>query len=101
MKINIYVNWDNREVCTETEYKAKLTELKNDEVNFEDYQNDYLTDEIDDYIRYQLNRVTNTINVFNLTEEDRKNIFDNLRKNYEKQAEDDMETDWEEFEIEV
>ncbi len=101
MTIKVFINWGEREVLTETAYKAKLAEIKNDENNFDDYKDDYLTDEIDDYIRYTLNRVTNTLNVFNLTEKDRKNIFDNLRKNYEKQVEDDMETDWEEFEIEV
>jgi hypothetical protein len=101
MKINIYVNWDNREVLTETAYKAKVAEIKNDETNYDDYKDDCLSEEIGDYIQFTLDKVPTILNVFNLTEEDKKNIFNNLRKNYEKQVEDDMETDWEEIEIDV
>ena len=101
MTIKIFVNWHDEEVLTETAYKAKVAEVKSDENNFDDFKGDYLADEIDDYIKYTLHKTPNTLNIFNLTEKDKKNIFDNLRKNYEKQVEDDMETDWEEFEIEV
>lgn len=101
MTINVFINWNDREILTETEYKAKLAEIKNDEINYEDYKDDCLSEEIDDYITYTLDKAPTILNAFNLTDEDKKNIFDNLRKNYEKQVEDDMETDWEEFEIEV
>jgi hypothetical protein len=101
MTTKIFINWEDRDVLTETAYKAKVAEAKSDEINFDDYKDDFLKDEIEDYIKYTLHKIPNAENIFNLTDKDRKNILDNLRKNYEKSIEDDMETDWEEFEIEV
>ena len=101
MTIKVFINWDKQEVLTETAYKAKMVEVKADEDNFEDYVNDWLEDEIDDYIKFTLHEIPRASTIFNLDEDDRQKIMGNLRKSYEVQCEEDMEHDWEEFEIEV
>ena len=101
MTTKIFINWDKQEVLTKTAYQAKVAEVKSDKNEFDDFKCDWLADEVENYIRYTLKKSLNTETIFNLTDEDKQKIYEELHRNYERSVEEDFETDWEEFEIEV
>lgn len=100
MKVKIFIDWENREVMTETCAKKHLEEIKADKDNFNDFAADWLDDEIEDFLRDKnMPRTFSTI--FQLSEKYRDEILANLRKSYERSVENDFNDDWEELEFEV
>jgi hypothetical protein len=100
MKVIIYVNWREEEVITEKEYKEKLEEMKTDKKSFERYVSDYLSDDIESYLRDKREPLCYA-SVFNLTEKERKEIIDGMREGFKNQVEEDFSEEWEDVEIEV
>lgn len=100
MKVIIYVNWSKEEVITEKEYKKKLEEKKADKADFKEYVSDYLSDDIDCYLREKREPLT-FARVFNLTEKERKEIIDGMRESFKNQVEEDFSEEWEEVEIDI
>ena len=100
MKITLYIDWRGEKILTEKGYNAMVEEIKSNEDDFEDYKNDCLEDHIEDYLdekRYP--RTLDTI--FNLSDNDRKEILDNVRKGYLERVEQDFAEDYEKIIIEI
>ena len=100
MKVIVYAHWREKEIITEKEYKKKLEELKTNKDNFEEYVSDYLSDDIECYLREKREPLSYA-RVFNLTEKERAEIIDGMRESFKNQVEQDLSEDWEEIEINI
>ena len=100
MKVTVYANWIEEEIITEKEYKKRLEELKTNKDGFEEYVSDYLTDDIESYLRDKREPL-NFARVFNLTEKERAEIIDGMREIFKNQVEEDFSNEWEEVEIDI
>ena len=100
MKVNIYVNWREEEIITEKEYKERLEKSKTNKADFEEYVSDYLSDDIESYLRDK-GEWPNYAKVFNLTDQERKEIIDGMRESFKNQVEEDFSNEWEEVEIDI
>ena len=89
MKVKVYVNWYNREVINEKEFEKKVEETtqdyKEDKCFFDEWLNDH----------YSANEV------WNLNEEERKEVQKDFLIRCEELGVRDVREDWEEEEIEV
>lgn len=89
MKVKIYINWFNREVINEKEFEKKVEETtqdyKEDKCFFDEWLNDH----------YSANEV------WNLNEEERKEVQKDFLIKCEELGVRDVREDWEEEEIEV
>lgn len=100
MKIIVYVNWREEKIITEKEYKEKLEERITDKEDFKDYVSDYLSEDIECYLKEKNERVSYA-RVFNLTEKERAEIIDGMRESFKDQVEEDFSNEWEEVEIDI
>ena len=100
MKVIVYVNWRDEEIITEKEYKEKFEELKTDKEYFKEYKSCYLNDHIEDFID-KSPYINSFETVFNFSEAERQKILDEVKEGYENQVEEDMNNEWEEYEIEI
>ena len=96
----MYVNWREQEIITEKEYKEKLEKLKTNENDFKEYVSDYLSDDIELYLRDKGEPISYA-RVFNLTEKERKEIIDGMREQFKNQAEEEFSEEWEEIEVDI
>lgn len=89
MKVKVYVNWFDREVINEKEFEKKVEETtqdyKEDKCFFDEWLNDH----------YSANEV------WNLNEEERKEVQKDFLIKCEELGVRDVREDWEEEEIEV
>ena len=100
MKITLYIDWREEKILTEKDYNAMVEETKSNEDDFEDYKNDCLEDYIEDFLdEKRYHRTFETI--FNLSDSDKKEILDNVRKGYLTQVEQDFAEDYDKITIEV
>lgn len=100
MKVFVYANWREEEIITEKEYKKRLEERKTSKRDFEEYVSDYLSDDIESYLRDKRERI-DYARVFNLTEKERAEIIDGMRESFKNQVEEDFSNEWEEVEIDI
>ena len=100
MKVIVYANWREEEIITEKEYKKKLEERKTNKHDFEEYVSDYLSDDIECYLRDKGESLSYA-RVFNLTEKERAEIIDGMRESFKNQVEEDFSDEWEEIEIDI
>jgi hypothetical protein len=100
MKVIVYANWREEEIITEKEYKKRLEEIKTNKENFEEYVSDYLSDDIECYLRDKREPLS-FARVFNLTEKERAEIIDGMREGFKNQAEEEFSEEWEEVEIDI
>jgi hypothetical protein len=100
MKVIIYVNWREEEIITEKEYKERLEEKKTNKQDFKRYVSDYLSDDIECYLREKGEPLCYA-RVFNLTEEERKEILDGMRESFKNQVEEDFSEEWEDIEFDI
>ena len=100
MKITLYIDWRGEKILTEKDYKTELERAKNDENNFEDYKIDCLEDYIEEYLNEKgYSRTFET--VFKLSNSEKKEILDNVRKGYIAQVEHDLTEDFEKITIDI
>ena len=100
MKVVVYANWREEEIITEKEYKEKLEKLKTNKADFQEYVSDYLSDDIESYLRDKREPL-DYARVFNLTDQERKEIIDGMRESFKNQVEEDFSNEWEEIEIDI
>ena len=100
MKVVVYANWREEEIITEKEYKEKLEKLKTNKADFQEYVSDYLSDDIESYLRDKREPL-DYVRVFNLTDQERKEIIDGMRESFKNQVEEDFSNEWEEIEIDI
>lgn len=100
MKVIVYANWREEEIITEKEYKEKLEKLKTSKADFEEYVSDYLSDDIECYLRDKREPLSYA-RVFNLTEKERAEIIDGMREDFKNQVEEEFSEEWEEVEIDI
>ena len=100
MKITLYINWKEEKILTEKDYKNEVEKAKNNEEDFGFYKDDYLEDFIEEYLDEKGYGHTLTA-VFRLTNSERKEIFDNLRKGYIAQVEQDLIEEYEKITIDI
>ena len=100
MKVIVYANWREEEIITEKEYKEKLEERKTNKHDFEEYVSDYLSDDIECYLRDKGERI-DYARIFNLTDKERAEIIDGMRESFKDQVEQDLSEEWEEVEIDI
>ena len=96
----MYVNWRVEEIITEKKYKEKLEKLKTNKEDFEEYVSDYLSDDIECYLRDK-NEPLTYARIFNLTEKERTEIINGMREGFKNQVEEDFSNEWEEVEIDI
>lgn len=100
MKITLYIDWRGEKILTEKVYKTELERAKNDESSFEDYKIDSLEDYIEEYLDEK--KCSHTFEtVFNLSDNERKEILDNVRKGYLAQVEQDLTEEYEKITIDI
>ena len=100
MKVKIYVDWSAEEIITEKEYKDRVAEAKADKQDYGYYETDYLSEHIENWL--DKHHCTHTLaDVFNISEEERKEVLYMCRKGYEETIEQNFEEDWDEVEFEV
>ena len=100
MKITLYIDWRGEKILTEKGYNAMVEETKSNKDDFNDYKNDCLEDYIEDFLdEKKYHRTFETI--FNLSDSDKKEILDNVRKGYLTQVEQDFAEDYDKITIEV
>ena len=100
MKVIIYANWREEEIITEKEYKERLEKEKTNEHDFEEYASDYLSDDIECYLR-EKREPLDYARVFNLTEKERKEIIDGMREDFKYQVEGEFSNEWKKLEINI
>lgn len=100
MKITIYINWTEEKILTEKDYKANLEEAKSDKDGFENYKSSYLEDYIEEYLEEKGYRRTFKA-VFDLFDNEKKEILDNMQKGYLAQVEQDLAEDYEKITIDI
>ena len=100
MKVIVYANWEEEEIITEKEYKKRLEGRKTSKRDFEEYVSNYLSDDIECYLRDKRETV-NYARVFNLTDKERAEIIDGMRESFKNQVEEDFSEEWEEVEIDI
>lgn len=100
MKVIIYVNWREEEIITEKEYKERLEEKKTNKQDFKRYVSDYLSDDIECYLRERQEPLCYA-SVFNLTDKERAEILDGMREGFKNQVEEDFSEEWEDIEIDI
>ena len=100
MKVIVYANWEEEEIITEKEYKKRLEERKTSKRDFEEYVSNYLSDDIECYLRDK-RESPSYARVFNLTEKERAEIIDGMRESFKNQVEQDLSEEWEEVEIDI
>lgn len=100
MKVIVYANWEEEEIITEKEYKERLEKLKTNKYDFKEYVSNYLSDDIQGYLRDKKETVSYA-RVFNLTEKERAEIIDGMRESFKDQVEEDFSNEWEEVEIDI
>lgn len=100
MKVVIYVDWREKKVITEKEYKEKLGKLKTNKDDFEEYVSNYLSDDIEFYLMERKEPLC-FARVFNLTEKERAEIIDEMRASFKNQVEEDFSLEWEKIEIDI
>lgn len=100
MKVIVYANWREEEIITEKEYKEKLEERKTNKHDFEEYVSDYLSDDIECYLRDKGEWI-DYARIFNLTDKERAEIIDGMRESFKDQVEQDLSEEWEEVEIDI
>lgn len=79
----IYVNWELHKVCNEEELQDNINSLAEDYVN----DNDYFTDFLDEKFT--------TIEVWDLDNEEKENIFEEFKNECYFEARCSIERDWE------
>lgn len=89
MKVKVYVNWYSREVINEKEFKKKVEE------STEDYKGDEY------FFAEWLDAHYSAVEIWNLNEEQRKEVRSNFLIECEKLGLKDICNEWEEDEIEV
>ena len=100
MKITLYIDWRGEKILTEKDYKTELERAKNDENGFEDYKIDRLEDYIEEYLDEKgCGHTLET--VFKLSNNEKKEILDNVRKGYFAQVECDLTDDFEKITIDI
>ena len=100
MKVKIYVDWRSEEIITEKEYKDRVAEAKADKQDYGYYETDCLSEHIIDWLdKHHCSQ--SLVNVFNMSERERKEVLDMCHKGYEEMVEQNFESDWDEVEIEV
>ena len=101
MKIKVYVSWREEEVLTEKQREEKVKEWKASETNFEDFKAEWLNDKLETYVEEHYRYKEPYVAIFDLSDEERKAIIEELYKNYEEAVIDDFDREYEEFESEV
>lgn len=100
MKITLYIDWRGEKILTEKDYKTELEKAKVNKDDFEDYKIDCLEDYIEEYLDEK--GYCNTLKaVFDLFDNERKEILDNVRKGYLAQVEQDLAEDYEKITIDI
>lgn len=100
MKVIVYANWEEEEIITEKEYKKRLEERKTSKRDFEEYVSNYLSDDIECYLRDK-RESPSYARVFNLTDIERAEIIDGMRESFKDQVEEYFSNEWEEVEIDI
>ena len=95
MKIKIYVNWDEGEIFSETEFddfkNNKVTDILSDEFDRADYINEYLRD-VKDY---------DCADLLFMEEEERKLIEECATEYLAERVGEELEREFKEIELEV
>lgn len=90
MKIKIYVNWQDEEILQEKDYQKRIEQKTEDYSENKDYFDEFLTDET-----YSLEQV------FNFTEDERKEIRKRFLEQCKDWAKDRIENDFEMITLEI
>ena len=89
MKIEIYVNWDEKEILQPEDYKARMGQLINE---YKQDKNEFLFEVLSDYT---------DIEIYNLSKEERNKIEELTEARICRRVKQDMEEDWEKITIEI
>ena len=89
MKVKIYVNWERAEIINEKEFKEKIAEAINTYKTDTFYFNDWLTD---NYASSE---------IWEMSEKERAKLLEEYAEVCQEWAEEEIDGDWEEKEIEV
>ena len=81
MKVNAYVNWNTREICTEYEMSKKVNSLVEEYMEGEPF-NDFL------------NCNFTAIEIFDLTDEEKERVEREARITFLKEITDDIGRNW-------
>lgn len=103
MKVKIFVDWSEREIMTEKQGEAELASQLNDKNNYEDYRGDYLDDIIKDWLddKKTVHCSEYYKKIFELSAEERAEIENKCRKDYEERIKEDFSNDWEEITLNI
>ena len=88
MEVNAYVNWNTREICSEYEISKKVNSLVEEYMESEPF-NDFL------------NCNFTAIEIFDLTDEEKKNIEEEARITFLEEITDDISRNWNRVIIEL
>lgn len=98
MKIKLFVNWENERILKEKEYEEKTIEGAKDQEEDEYAFSDFL----DDYLNRKCGcRSEKLAYIFNLNEEDRKEILKLWKKDCLETSRNNLSYDYDVIEIEV
>lgn len=88
MKANVYVNWNTKEICSEYEISKKVNSLVEEYMEGESFN-------------YFLNCNFTAIEIFDLTDEEKKNIEEEARITFLEEITDDISRNWNRVIIEL
>lgn len=88
MKVNAYVNWDTREICSEYEMSKKVNSLVEEYMESKPFN-------------YFLNCNFTAIEIFDLTDEEKERIKEEARTTFLEEITDDISRNWNRVIIEL
>ena len=88
MKINAYVNWNTREICSEYEMSKKVNSLVEEYMEGERF---------DDFLFYNFS----ASEIFDLTDEEKERIEKEARATFLEEITDDISRNWNRIIIEL
>ena len=88
MKVNAYVNWNTREICSDDEMSKKVNSLVEEYMEGEPF-NDFL------------NCNVTAIELFDLTDEEKERIEEEARTTFLEEIIDDINNNWSRIIIEL
>ena len=92
MKVKVFVNWDTQDVRTEQDLEKDIKERAVD--IYED------TDAFDEFLEREMLDLT-WVEIFEMTTETKRKITEKWKDMSKDYAANEIEEDWEEFELEV
>ena len=87
MKVNVYVNWNTREICSEYEMLKKVDSLVEEYMEGEHF---------DDFLFYNFSASA----IFDLTDEEKERIKEEARTTFLEEIIDDINNNWNRVTIE-